>query len=188
LKTRYIPKTTSSKKASTQSVKMSKQKFEFKYKRKDFLSFVTVVLLFVVSYLILQGLINIFTEASSDVRMTFENVPIIGSFLVAFIYGCLPSSIIPQPSSYAILHETYLELQLYKVLHIIKYQEIECVTSIAASGGGKILIIALKGKRDIRLGMIHGFSKNSTRYKESYLPLSELKKALKKKMEDINQN
>jgi len=72
LKTRHIPKITSSKKASIQSVKMPKQKFEFEYRREDFVNTIIAFSIILIPYIILQGLLVIFTEANSDIRMSLR--------------------------------------------------------------------------------------------------------------------
>ena len=50
-----------------------------------------------------------------------------------------------------------------------------------------ILIIAIKGKRDIKIGMMTGYLKNSIRHKNSYLPLGEFQDALNIKLKEIDQ-
>ena len=54
-------------------------------------------------------------------------------------------------------------------------------------GGGE-LVIAVKGKRDINIRAFRFWFKSSKNYINSFLSLSELEKALKIKMEEINQS
>ena len=179
MKTKPIPKTTPPKKTLTQNLKAPKQKFEFKYSHVvygidllgNFLG-----LMFFIGVIILGFL----TSWRSDV--------IVGAFVCLFAFGCIYSFSKPKPSGYAILYETYVELNLHKTIHLIKYHELTFVHMMNGGGAKGQLVIAAKGIRDIKIYTYSFWFKNSKNYKTSCLPLLELEKALKIKMEEINQN
>ena len=180
MKAKPIPRNTLPKKSITRNAKMAKQKFEFEYHRDDWIAFIINLLSFIILARILHSLVSIFTEANLEIGITLVSVP----FLAYFIRGLiLPSTILSGLFGYAILHETYLELHLNKTLHIHKYQEIKSVVTVGVRGGGRILIMNIKGKRKIKIGMINSLRKRQ----KSYLPLSEFEDALNAKLIEIEQ-
>ena len=182
MKTKPIPRNTLPKKSITRNAKMAKQKFEFEYINiLGFLHTMTII----ISLFIFFSLIINFAENYFEVRSFWWSNALLLTFICFYILGHM-LSIKSKSFGYAILHETYVELQLDKVLHIIKYQEISSVCMRGSKNG--VLVIASKNNPDVKIGVYSFIIKSSKRYKNSYLPIHKFQKALEAKLKEIDQN